>query len=56
VCKKPTWAGCGAHVDAVLGDVPPAERCQGHRREERTPATVGADGGSMAKLRGWLRR
>ncbi len=27
-CGKPTWAGCGAHVEEVLGDVPKAERCQ----------------------------
>ena len=27
-CKRPSWAGCGAHVEAVLGHVPPAERCQ----------------------------
>ncbi len=26
-CNKPTWSGCGAHVEQVLGDVPPAERC-----------------------------
>lgn len=26
-CGKPTWAGCGAHVEQVLGDVPTAERC-----------------------------
>lgn len=27
-CGKPTWAGCGAHVDRVLGDVPVKDRCQ----------------------------
>jgi hypothetical protein len=26
-CGKPTWAGCGAHVEQVLGDVPSSERC-----------------------------
>ncbi|MFZ8997792.1 MAG: hypothetical protein ACO225_01025 [Ilumatobacteraceae bacterium] len=26
-CGKPTWAGCGAHVDQVLGHVPVADRC-----------------------------
>jgi hypothetical protein len=26
-CHKPTWAGCGAHVEQVLGDVRPADRC-----------------------------
>jgi hypothetical protein len=27
-CRRPTWAGCGAHVEQVLGHVPPGERCQ----------------------------
>ncbi|HVV82086.1 MAG TPA: hypothetical protein VHE35_03360 [Kofleriaceae bacterium] len=27
-CKRPTFAGCGAHVEAVLGDVPPEQRCR----------------------------
>ncbi len=27
-CKKPSWAGCGAHVEQVLGDVPESDRCQ----------------------------
>jgi len=26
-CGKPTFAGCGAHVEQVLGDVPKANRC-----------------------------
>jgi hypothetical protein len=26
-CGKPTWAGCGAHVEQVLGHVPIADRC-----------------------------
>jgi hypothetical protein len=26
-CQRPTFAGCGAHVEQVLGDVPAAERC-----------------------------
>lgn len=26
-CALPTWEGCGQHIEAVLGDVPPAERC-----------------------------
>ena len=29
-CGKPSWVGCGAHVEEVLGDVPVDERCQGH--------------------------
>lgn len=27
-CKKPGFAGCGAHVEQVLRDVPAAERCK----------------------------
>ena len=26
-CGKPTYAGCGLHIEAVLGDVPKSERC-----------------------------
>ena len=34
-CGKPTWKGCGAHVEQVLAHVPPAERC--HCRSEKAP-------------------
>jgi hypothetical protein len=27
-CGKPTFVGCGRHVEQVLGDVPAAQRCQ----------------------------
>lgn len=27
-CGKPTFAGCGMHVEQVLGDVPPEKRCR----------------------------
>nr|PZN60143.1 MAG: hypothetical protein DIU58_16520 [Sphaerobacter thermophilus] len=41
-CQRPTYAGCGRHVEQVLGDVAPSARCQcgpRQRREarERTP-------------------
>ena len=26
-CKKPTWVGCGEHVEEALAGVPQAERC-----------------------------
>lgn len=26
-CKKPSYAGCGMHVEQVLGDIPREERC-----------------------------
>ena len=27
-CGKPTYSGCGAHIEQVLGNVPPAQRCK----------------------------
>lgn len=27
-CNKPTWAGCGNHIEKALADVPVPERCQ----------------------------
>ncbi len=27
LCSKTTWAGCGAHVDQVMRDVPEAKQC-----------------------------
>lgn len=35
-CGKPTYAGCGRHIEQVLGDVPAAERCR--CREEKAAA------------------
>ena len=26
-CHKPTWFGCGRHIEEALGDVPVDERC-----------------------------
>ena len=39
-CGKPGWAGCGAHVDAVLGDVPKKDRC--HCAEDKASAKAAA--------------
>jgi hypothetical protein len=27
-CGKPTWMGCGRHIEEVLRDVAPKDRCQ----------------------------
>jgi len=39
-CKKTTWAGCGQHVDAVMKDVPPEERCtcKDGKKDAKPPA------------------
>ncbi len=47
-CHKPTFAGCGAHIEQVLGDVPKADRC--HCREERA-----AEAGEQADKTIWQR-
>jgi hypothetical protein len=40
-CGKPTYAGCGMHIEQVLGDVPPADRCR--CREEKAGGGGGKD-------------
>jgi len=37
-CGRPTYAGCGAHVEQVLGNVPKADRCR-CREEKAASAT-----------------
>ena len=27
-CNKPTWAGCGLHIEQALAGVPKDERCK----------------------------
>eukprot|EP01039_Chlorochromonas_danica_P005069 gene5069-5568_t len=27
-CGKPTWAGCGMHIEQALAGVPPEQRCK----------------------------
>lgn len=35
-CGKPTWAGCGNHIEQALAGVPKSKRCQGHQDEPST--------------------
>ncbi|MCC7541298.1 MAG: hypothetical protein IT379_34085 [Deltaproteobacteria bacterium] len=48
-CGKPSFAGCGAHVEQVLGDVPRDDRCKCH--EQRT-----ADVSAGRDDRSWIAR
>jgi len=52
-CGKPTYSGCGAHIEQVLGDVPKAKRCQCREQKaaERT-ARAAAGGSWLDKLLG----
>jgi len=49
-CQKPTWAGCGAHVEQVLGHVPVKDRCSCHA--EAAPAGKGGLGKAIRSLFG----
>jgi hypothetical protein len=51
VCGKPSFAGCGMHVEQVLADVPKAERCR--CAEERASDKQSASG--APKRESWLR-
>lgn len=37
-CQKPSFAGCGKHVEQVLRGVPEPERCHCQQAAERTEA------------------
>ncbi len=50
-CKKPTYAGCGLHIEEVLGDVPKALRCQCREEKAAAKAARKAAGGGS-----WLER
>ena len=50
-CGKPTWAGCGQHVDQVKARVPADSWCNGqHTPAEK--AASGAGGGFLSRLFG----
>jgi hypothetical protein len=49
-CGKPTYAGCGAHIEQVLGDVPQDQRCR--CRE----ADCQDDQDKAAQPKGWIDR
>jgi hypothetical protein len=42
-CGRPSFVGCGLHIEQVLGDVPAAARCR-CREEESARNAQGAGG------------
>ena len=44
-CNKPTYRGCGRHVEQVLAGVPKSQRCSCDRAQKS------AAGGLLARLR-----
>ena len=53
-CGKPTWVGCGAHVEQVLGDVPEQDRC--HCSDEDDVALEQPAAPVQAPRKSWLSR
>jgi hypothetical protein len=50
-CRKPTWAGCGAHIEQALAGVPREARCQCREQGPKT-AEVPATGTKPKRLFG----
>ena len=36
-CGKPSWSGCGQHIEIALKGVAKKDRCQGHANDPREP-------------------
>ncbi len=49
-CNRPSWSGCGAHVELVLGDVPASLRCQCRLK----PAKLSDIGDGEERKRSWI--
>jgi FtsP/CotA-like multicopper oxidase with cupredoxin domain len=55
-CGKPSFSGCGRHVDQVLADVPAAERCRCQQASATPPAAKKrAQGGILKNIRQWFK-
>jgi len=39
-CGLPTFAGCGMHIEHVLGDVAPPERCRCREQSKSKPQSA----------------
>ena len=53
-CGKPSFAGCGRHVESVLGDVPPSQRCPGHAPPPAPPRSPAEPTTGLGKLLDFL--
>lgn len=36
-CGKPSWSGCGQHIEIALKGVAKKDRCQGHANDPKEP-------------------
>ena len=63
-CGKPSWAGCGAHVEHVLGDVPRNERCRCHeapakvasKNKVKAAAAAAPPATAYGRFKDWLKK
>ena len=55
-CGRPTFSGCGAHVEQVLGGVKPADRCQCREAKEAQQDAGDAGAGPGSEPRSWFGR
>ena len=39
-CQKPTWSGCGQHIEQALAGVAKKDRCQGHDNDPKEPGLL----------------
>ena len=46
-CGKPTFAGCGQHIEQVLGDVPKDQRCRCNEAKAAAPGAAPSSGGGF---------
>lgn len=52
-CGRPSYAGCGAHIEQVLSDVPAAARCRCREPSAKTERPK-VEGEQRSWLRGLL--
>lgn len=50
-CQKPTWAGCGMHIEMALAGVPQESRCKCREAVSTTGAQGG--GGDASRPKWW---
>ncbi len=51
-CGRPSFSGCGKHVESVLRDVPVDERCRCREEPRQAPSSKKAAVGFLDKLFG----
>jgi hypothetical protein len=50
-CGRPTYAGCGMHVEQVLGNVPADQRCRCREEPAKDPSAA-----TPSAPRSWFER